>query len=145
MDGMKTSHGKKAVQYFQQGLGCAQALLCTYADELSVSHNTAVSMSQGYAAGTYQVCGPVMAMHVVLNRVLNGTYPERPYILEGKALKPGTLIDLEFEKRFGSLTCREVRESTPEQKEPICLQVIAVVAELLDEALSHLEDTISDH
>ena len=66
-----TDREKLAIGFFRRGIGCAQAIMCAYAKELSISHEEALRMAEEYAAGTYLLCGPVMAMHVILNGLLN--------------------------------------------------------------------------
>ena len=60
---------KRGIDFFRQGLGCAQAIMCAYAEELAISYEEAIRMSEEYAAGTYRVCGPVMAMHCSIESI----------------------------------------------------------------------------
>ena len=129
-------HKKRGIDFFRQGLGCAQAIMCAYAEELAISYEEAIRMSEEYAAGTYRVCGPVMAMHVILNGLLNREYPQTPYELTGAAKEPGEKMDKAFEKRFGSLTCQELRTENASGKDLICIQVISEVIKLLDAFLA---------
>ena len=75
---------KRGIDFFRQGLGCAQAIMCAYAEELAISYEEAIRMSEEYAAGTYRVCGPVMAMHVILNGLLNREIHKTPTNSRGR-------------------------------------------------------------
>ena len=41
---------KRGIDFFRQGLGCAQAIMCAYAEELAISYEEAIRMSEEYAA-----------------------------------------------------------------------------------------------
>ena len=45
-------------------------------------------------------------------------------------------MDKAFEKRFGSLTCQELRTENASGKDLICIQVISEVIKLLDAFLA---------
>ena len=127
-----TDREKLAIGFFRRGIGCAQAIMCAYAKELSISHEEALRMAEEYAAGTYLLCGPVMAMHVILHGLLNKGYSKTPYELTGAAKEHGARMDGALEKQFGSLACRELRAEKEEGKELICIRVISAIVTLLD-------------
>ena len=127
-----TARKELAIGFLGRGFGCAQAIMCAYAKELSISHEEALRMAEKYAAGTYILCGPVMAMHVILNGLLNKGYSKIPYELTGAAKEPGLKMDRALEEQIGSLACRELRAEKGEGKELICIRVISAIVTLLD-------------
>ena len=82
-----------------RGYNCAQIVLCSYAEELGIDEETLFRISEGFGAGMggmMQTCGAVTAMFMAL----------------GLANSSGDLqreLAAEFEKKNGSIVCRELK------------------------------------
>ena len=102
-----TAISEKAIQNFQGGLNCAQAIVAAYADTLKIDHQLALSMSCAFGGGMgrlQETCGAVTGSYMVL-----GVYNGQKYF-DNKERKERTYaLVQEFSRRFkekhGSTDC----------------------------------------
>ena len=81
-----------------RGYNCAQIVLCSYAEELGIDEETLFRISEGFGAGMggmMQTCGAVTAMQAC------DTKPQ--------TMKKVRELAAEFEKKNGSIVCRELK------------------------------------
>lgn len=104
------NHSDTAVEYFQNGFNCAQAVLVPFADEQGLDENTALKIASGFGAGMgrkQEVCGAVsgalMAIGLVYGRGKDDD-PEKKNVTYDKVRE---FMD-EFRKDNGAVTCREL-------------------------------------
>jgi C_GCAxxG_C_C family probable redox protein len=141
-----------AKQYHEQGFGCAQAVLATFAQEYGLSEEAALRIATGFGSGMGRMCevcgaltGAFMVIglkhgKVVMDGSRYGTNTESTYRLVAELAK-------KFEARNGSIYCRNLIGhdlSDPEEREKVvrlglftttCRKCILDSVELLDEVL----------
>ena len=94
-----------------RGYNCAQIVLCSYAEELGIDEETLFRISEGFGAGMggmMQTCGAVTAMFMALGLAYSSGD------LQACDTKPQTMkkvreLAAEFEKKNGSIVCRELK------------------------------------
>ncbi len=138
---------EQAMKNFKEGYNCAQAVVLAFEDLYEIDKKTALSLSSSFGGGMgrlREVCGSVSGMFLVAG-LLYG-YDE-PGAADKKAEHYARIQHLasEFEKRNGSIVCRELlglsvkREPpTPEarteeyyKKRP-CMELIGMAAEIME-------------
>lgn len=62
-----TDREKLAIGFFRRGIGCAQAIMCAYAKELSISHEEALGLLKNVAAVLRGEAEPVVKKEETLN------------------------------------------------------------------------------
>lgn len=76
---MKSKREARAVDYFRNGLNCAQAVLNSYANELSFDADMALSVSCGFGGGMgrlQKTCGAVSGSFMVFGIYNCRKYPD---------------------------------------------------------------------
>ena len=99
-----------AETYFRQGYNCAQAVLLTFSDLLGADAETVLRAGTPLGGGMgrlREVCGAVSAMFMILGMLYGYETPETG---TAKTVLYGRVQELagNFEKRFGSIVCREL-------------------------------------
>ncbi|MCL1993431.1 MAG: C-GCAxxG-C-C family protein [Spirochaetes bacterium] len=106
----KMSKAEKAVEIFDQGNNCAQAVLLAYAEDLALDKNLALSAAAGFGGGigkSQGICGAASGAVMVLGfrsdfkegdgrPKINSVYDKSAGFLEG------------FKKTAGSVNCLEI-------------------------------------
>ncbi len=146
----KTDHAELAMKYFMQGYNCSQSVAAAYAEELSISTETALRLSAGYGGGfgrMREVCGAFSGIVFVIGGLYGNTDP---------AGKSGFYAEIQklaavYKERNGgnSILCRELLgldkpEGTPVaekrtaeyyKKRP-CAELVRIAAEITDEYIA---------
>lgn len=100
----------KAKELFKNGYNCAQAVFCTFADELGIDFETALKLSSSFGGGMgrlREVCGTVSAMFMIAGLKYGYTSnndddaKEKHYALIQELAQ-------KFEEQNGSIICREL-------------------------------------
>ncbi len=138
-----------AVERFNMGLNCSQAVLSTYSEQFGLDCQTALKVATGFGGGMRmsETCGAVTGAFMVLGLKYGNTTLED---IQAKEKTHEKII--EFTKRFkaraGSVTCRELLDcdiSNPEGRKQaqdkglftsICPKMVRDAAEILDEMLA---------
>lgn len=148
-------HGERARNYFLEGYNCAQSVVLAYHEELGLEKELAARMASSFGGGMgrlREVCGAFSGMCLVVG--LYRGYSEAKD-REGKKEQYALIQRLadEFEKRNGSIVCRELlgldhrkdapvpAERTAEyyKKRP-CAELVAEAAEILETMVFAPED-----
>ncbi len=138
---------EQAMALFEKGYNCAQAVVLAFADLHGLDQTTAAALSSSFGGGMgrlREVCGAVSGMFLTAG-ILYGY--DDPGASEEKAEHYARIQELaaEFEKRNGSIVCRELLgsgrkrdEPTPEartaeyyKKRP-CKELVGDAAEILE-------------
>ena len=142
--------GEIAKSYFKdEGLNCAQAVLCAFCDETGLSYETSLALASSFGGGMgrlREVCGAVSGMFMVAGLM---------YGNENKKADHYKLIqDLanEFKEENGSIICRELigvkgpEAPTPEKrtekyylKRP-CAELVEMAADIMDKYIKEREN-----
>lgn len=94
-----------------RGYNCAQIVLCSYAEELGIDEETLFRISEGFGAGMggmMQTCGAVTAMFMALG-LANSSGDLQACDTKPQTMKKVRELAAEFEKKNGSLVCRELK------------------------------------
>lgn len=95
-----------------RGYNCAQIVLCSYAEELGIDEETLFRISEGFGAGMggmMQTCGAVTAMFMALG-LANSSGDLQACDTKPQTMKKVRELAAEFEKKNGSIVCRELKE-----------------------------------
>lgn len=146
-------YGARAVELFEQGYNCAQAVFGAFADEVGIEKETALRLSCSFGGGMgrmREVCGACSGMFLVAGMV-NGTTDGADR--EGKKENYDTVQRLanRFREANGSIICRELLAgvsvahagtTTPEErtgeyyKKRPCKELVRLAAEIVAEELN---------
>ena len=94
-----------------RGYNCAQIVLCSYAEELGIDEETLFRISEGFGAGMggmMQTCGAVTAMLMALG-LANSSGDLQACDTKPQTMKKVRELAAEFEKKNGSIVCRELK------------------------------------
>ena len=94
-----------------RGYNCAQIVLCSYAEELGIDEETLFRISEGFGAGMggmMQPCGAVTAMFMALG-LANSSGDLQACDTKPQTMKKVRELAAEFEKKNGSIVCRELK------------------------------------
>ena len=94
-----------------RGYNCAQIVHCSYAEELGVDEETLFRISDGFGAGMggmMQTCGAVTAMFMALG-LANSSGDLQACDTKTQTMKKVRELAAEFEKKNGSIVCRELK------------------------------------
>lgn len=94
-----------------RGYNCAQIVLCSYAEELGIDEETLFRISEGFGAGMggmMQTCGAVTAMFMALG-LANSSRDLQACDTKPQTMKKVRELAAEFEKKNGSIVCRELK------------------------------------
>jgi len=95
----------QALQKFDRDHNCAQAVLCSFADELETDPTTLYRMALGFGAGMgrqQKTCGALSGAYMVLGLVLGKGHDKDEIYDAVKKLSES------FKKQHGSSDCREI-------------------------------------
>ena len=94
-----------------RGYNCAQIVLCSYAEELGIDEETLFRISEGFGAGMggmMQTCGAVTVMFMALG-LANSSGDLQACDTKPQTMKKVRELAAEFEKKNGSIVCRELK------------------------------------
>ena len=140
---------KHAVDLFNEGFSCSQAIVAAYADQYGLDRNQALKIAAGLGGGigrTGSICGAVTGAILILG-LRFGTTDPKDKNAKFEAYKKVQLFNEEFKTRTGSLICRELLGfdfTTPEgglrAKQPgafeHCPEFVQIAAEILETMLN---------
>jgi C_GCAxxG_C_C family probable redox protein len=134
-----------AVELFNNGCNCSQAVLAIYGQEYGLSQENALRLAAGFGGGlggTGGICGALTGACMALGLAFG---PSVPGDKTGKAemYRKIRILGEEFKKRAGATMCRDLlgfNLSTPEgqlaAKQPRafdkCDEFVRIAAEILD-------------
>lgn len=144
------SRRERAIKNFYDGYNCTQSVVLAFSDLIPIEQEQLLCMASPFGGGMgrlREVCGSVSGMFLVLGALYGYSSPEargEKAELYGRVQE----VAAEFEKRNGSIVCRELlglsvksqqpipEERTPEyyKKRP-CPELIGIAAEILEDYL----------
>lgn len=107
---MPNSRVEQAVETFEMGFNCAQAVFSTYADLFGIDKETALCMASSLGAGIgrmREVCGPVSAMALLAGLKEGNADPENEKAKAHIYQLVREMADC-FREEKGSILCREL-------------------------------------
>lgn len=137
----------KAIQSFQSGMNCAQAVVTAYADRLKFDPDLAAGLSCGFGGGMgrlQQTCGALTGAFMVLGIHNSRLYTDRAE-LKNVTYTQVRKINEKFRQRQGATDCRSLLgcdlqtdegmqyHKDTQQSKTIGEKCIAASIEILDE------------
>ena len=101
----------QAAEYHARGFNCAQAVACTLAPAVGLDPQVAFTLTEGFGAGMggmMQTCGAVTAMFMALG-LANSSGDLQACDTKTQTMKKVRELAAEFEKKNGSIVCRELK------------------------------------
>ncbi|MCD8331455.1 MAG: C-GCAxxG-C-C family protein [Oscillospiraceae bacterium] len=100
---------KAAGERYQSGYNCAQAVFCTFAEDLGLDEETGFRMMEGFGGGfggMQEVCGAFSAATAVIGyHISSGSTQTRTKADTYRAVRQAAEI---FKKEYGSIRCKEI-------------------------------------
>ena len=139
---------EKAVQLFDEGYNCSQAVLGAFCESFGLDQKTAFTLASGFGGGLGcmgEVCGSLTGAIMVLSLKYGSADPADKTAKMQNYRKVKELAE-EFKLQTGSVICRELlgfdmntREGQLSAKQPDafhdCPQFVRIAAEILEEML----------
>lgn len=136
---------EKAVELFECGYNCAQAVFGAFAEDVGVSQEMALKLSAPFGGGIgrlREICGACSGMLMALGMTDGYSEPETGDI-KAEHYKLVRKLCEEFKEQNGSLLCREILKTeevggTPSArtesfyKERPCVRCVRTAAEILE-------------
>ncbi len=101
-----SERAEQAVQNKKNGMNCAQAVACAFADKVDVDEETLLALTQTFGVGIGATmegtCGAIVGANIILG--LAGKDAGRPENMK----KAGSLLR-EFQAQNQAVTCRELK------------------------------------
>jgi len=144
------NRSEMAVNYFENGYNCSQALVLTFKDYIDLDEVELLKLSSSFGGGISrlrEVCGVVSGMSIVLG-LLYGFIDTNDFESKANQYTRVQELALKFEGEFKSMVCRDLLNKTSKHDEPIpeirskeyyknrpCGKYIAYGAKILEEYL----------
>lgn len=106
----ENKYPEKAKYFFRQGYNCAQSVFLAFHELCGLEFETAARLSSSFGAGMgrlREVCGAVTAIFMVVGMLCGYDDPDNHLEKTGHYQRIQLLAD-EFEKKNGSIICREL-------------------------------------
>lgn len=149
---MTNSRSQRAMELFQQGYNCAQAVLGAFCEELGMDLEAAVKISSSFGGGMgrlHEVCGAVSGMFMVAGLKYGYTSPTDTEAKRAHYRRIQALAG-RFEQENGSIVCRNLlgladgksgvhpgeRVERPKKKRP-CVELVGHAAELMEHMIQN--------
>lgn len=142
---------EKAIELFNEGYNCSQAVFGAFCEEINIDFETAIKISSSFGGGMgrlREVCGAVSGMFMVAGMKYGYTDPKDR---EAKAEHYKLIQELaeEFKKLNGSIVCRELLglgqgpdSHVPEErtksyyKKRPCAELVGISAGIIEEKIN---------
>ena len=121
MKGINMSKGKKALELFNNGYNCSQAIVLAFKDELNIDETTLKAMSSSFGGGISrlrEVCGCISSMALILGAIY-GNYDINSVEAKGNHYKLVQNVALKFKEKFNSINCAELLNKQKGIESPI--------------------------
>lgn len=146
----KMEYCRKAKEYHEAGLNCAQSILMAYRDIIGLDEATCSGICSGFGGGVRYggICGAVSAPVMVLGMLYPHTI-ENGMLGKQRSAKLTKEFQRRFEEHFGDLNCRELLKQKDLKPMPLaeklgvndhCGILIVSAVELLYEMLEELKE-----
>lgn len=119
----------KALNNYQNGCNCAQAILKTFSDKLEISDETAMKLASGLGVGMYsgETCGAVSAAFITLGLKYGGS--DRSKAKE--VFKKVKQYENAFKEKNNSMNCKDLKSVYKKD----CKELVQDSAKILEELL----------
>ncbi len=147
---MKKNYSENGRKLFKEGYNCAQAVFCTFADDLGIDFETALKLASSFGGGMgrlREVCGAVSAMFMAAGLKYGYTTPNND-IIKAEHYKRIQELAEKFKEKHNTIICRELLGLKCQTDSPIpekrtdeyyknrpCEQIIADACEIMADYL----------
>ena len=127
---------EQTVALHDKGYNCAQAIVCTYAQDFGIDIETAYKLSEGFGfgMGTMSVCGALSGGLMVAG-LKNSAGVQSPGATKGATYKINRAITQAFEQATGALLCAELKGRDTGKPICSCEECIRCGARIVEEHL----------
>ena len=139
----------KAVELFESGYNCAQAVAVAFADLIGLEEKAAATMASSFGGGMgrmREVCGAVSGMLLVAG-ILYGYDTPGDDVAKKSHYQRVQQLAGQFRREAGSIICREILDSPPSDPSPTprspefyqmrpCSRMVYYAAEILEQYIS---------
>ncbi|PKM89143.1 MAG: hypothetical protein CVU85_03130 [Firmicutes bacterium HGW-Firmicutes-10] len=143
-----TTHEKIAVDLFNQGYNCSQAVFCAFCDVTKLERDEAFKISSSFGGGMGrlgEVCGALTGAFMATGMLLSGV-DEKDKAAKEVHYERVKQLGERFREEKGSLLCRdllEINKTRPQEirdgiKVKDCEHLVATAARMLDELLEEM-------
>jgi C_GCAxxG_C_C family probable redox protein len=144
-----TVHEEIAIDLYNQGYNCSQAVFCAFCDVTGLERDEAFRISSSFGGGMGrlgEVCGALSGAFMATGMLLSGT-DEKDKVAKDKHYLRVKQLGEQFRESKGSLLCRDLliinsnrmEETRDGVKVKECEHLVAVAARMLDEYLEELK------
>ncbi|PKM94884.1 MAG: hypothetical protein CVU84_08135 [Firmicutes bacterium HGW-Firmicutes-1] len=140
----------EAIQNFDNGFNCSQAVLSVFCEELGLSKEVALKISTGFGGGMRrgEVCGAVTGAIMAIG-LKNGHFIEGDTDSKAKAYEITKQFELKFEELNGSIICKQllgyditIENELKMIKEKTLFDMIC--PKMIEDSINILEDLLLD-
>lgn len=147
---------EKAMQLFEEGYNCSQSVFLAFEDLHGIDRETAAKLSSSFGGGMgrlREVCGTVSGMFLTFG-LLYGYDSPKAYDKKAEHYKRIQELAAEFEKRNGSIICRELLGLSVKKDAPVperrteeyykkrpCGELVGDAAEILEAYIERQKKT----
>lgn len=106
-----SKYTEKALENHKNGMNCAQAVACAFADALGMDENVIFQMTEGFGAGMggmEATCGAVSGAVLLTGIKLSSADAKNP-VTKGKTYQLSREITKAFKLKNGTLVCKELK------------------------------------
>ncbi len=140
------SRADEAIQCFDQGFNCAQAVFSTYCEQLGVDKKTALKISCGFGAGMGRLgetCGAVSGAYLLIG-LKHGKCDKDDTQSKEKTYELVQAFNSRFKQRNGTTICRELikadfltgdQQLAAAQVKAVCPGLVRDACEIVEEIL----------
>ena len=147
--GFKHPLAQKAVEYFEQGYNCSQAVLCSASESLGLEKEMAAKLAAPFGGGVgrkREICGACSGMLMATGLFCGYSTPETGTVKAEHYALVRKLCD-KFKEKNGSIICREIMGEMAEvggvpsernsafYKERPCVNCVRTAGEILEDLL----------
>jgi len=103
---------EKAIENHKKGYNCAQAVACSFSDELGFCENDLFKLTEAFGGGmggTQGVCGAVSGMVLAAGVIKSLGVEMLPETNKAKSYEFARELISEFENKIGSVQCSEIK------------------------------------
>ena len=140
-----SKRGNQAVELFEGGYNCAQAVSVAFADLIGMEEKAAAAMASSFGGGMgrmREVCGAVSGMLLVAG-ILYGYDTPGDDTVKKEHYQRVQLMAEQFRQEAGSIICREILKNPPSDPSPTprseefyqmrpCSRMVWYAAEILE-------------
>ncbi|AWI04716.1 C-GCAxxG-C-C family protein [Clostridium drakei] len=128
---------EKAAEKHGNGYNCAQAVTCSFCEEMKIDESTAKEISKKYGGGAFKTCGAVMGMYIVSNFMSGEKNLDNPAELKNGNSDQLHKLEKIFKDKNGSVICAELKGKTGNKVLRSCRGCVEDAAMILEKYLEN--------